>query len=250
MSTGLAGAAPAGVGAAASGVGVAQGEGDRLSANVDPHAVGEVYSSGVALEDAAGMVILLHGRGGSASDILSLAGALGGDLPLTFLAPQASGSTWYPHSFLAERESNEPWVSSALAKVDSVVETAVAAGIGRDSIVVGGFSQGACLATEFVAAHPARYAGLIAWTGGLIGPFGSDLSHTGDLSGTPVFQGSGDPDPHVPWSRVKESAQVLTAMGAEVTSRRYPGKPHSVSSEEIDLARQLIAGAFRDFGRK
>ena len=212
----------------------------------DPHAGGEVYHAGVALEDAAGVVILLHGRGASAGDILSVASALDGErLRLAFLAPEAVGSSWYPNSFLAERASNEPWVSSALRKVQSVVELAVAAGVARERIVVGGFSQGACLATEFVATRPARYAGMIAWTGGLIGPLGSDVSHTGDLAGMPAFQSSGDPDPHVPWSRVEESARVLTAMGAQVTTRRYPGKPHSVSAEEIELARQLVERAFR-----
>jgi phospholipase/carboxylesterase len=221
-----------------------------MSNHFDPHASGEIYSAGVSLEDAAGVVILLHGRGGSAGDILSLAGALGGErLKLAFLAPQAAGSTWYPNSFLAERESNEPWISSALGKVQSVVEMALKAGVARERIVIGGFSQGACLATEFVATHPARYAGLIAWTGGLIGPLGGDLSHGGDLTGMPVFQGSGDPDPYVPWSRVEESARVLKAMGARVTARRYPGKPHSVSAEEIELARQLIEGAFADNAR-
>lgn len=218
-----------------------------MSERFDPHAAGEVYRAGVALEEAAGVVILLHGRGASAREILSLAGALGGGLKLAFLAPHAAGSTWYPNSFLAERESNEPWLSSALAKVESVVEMAVVAGITRERIVIGGFSQGACLSTEFVATHPARYAGLIAWTGGLVGPLGNDVSHAGDLAGTPAFQGSGDPDPHVPWSRVEESARVLTAMGARVTTRRYPGKPHSVSAEEIEFARKLVQSAF---GRK
>lgn len=216
-----------------------------MSGHFDPHAAGEVYRAGVPLEDAAGVVILLHGRGASASEIVSLAGAFDGDLKLAFLAPQAADSRWYPNSFLAECESNEPWLSSALAKVQSVVEMAEAAGVTREQIVIAGFSQGACLATEFVATHPARYGGLIAWTGGLIGPLGSDVSHMGDLAGTPVFQGSGDPDPHVPWSRVEESARVLTAMGAKVTSRRYPGKPHSVSAEEITFARELVRGAFR-----
>lgn len=215
-----------------------------MSGQFDPHAAGEVYRAGVALEDATGVVILLHGRGASAREILSLARAFDAELKLAFLAPQAADSRWYPNSFLAERESNEPWLSSALAKVQSVVDLAVAAGVTRERIVVGGFSQGACLATEFVATHPARYAGLIAWTGGLIGPLGSDVSHVGELAGTPVFQGSGDPDPHVPWSRVEESARVLTAMGAKVKSRRYRGKPHSVSAEEIEFARELVRDAF------
>jgi predicted esterase len=210
----------------------------------DPHAAGGLYRMGAPLEDAAGVVIMLHGRGGPAAEILSLASELGGELPLAFLAPEAVGFAWYPNSFLAERESNEPWLSSALARVQSVVGLALAAGITRERIVIGGFSQGACLATEFIATHPARYAGLIAWTGGLIGPPGSDLSHPGDLAGTPAFLGSSDPDPYVPWLRVEESAKVLTAMGARVTLRSYPGKPHTVSAEEIELARQLIARAF------
>ena len=210
-----------------------------MNGDFDPHAEGQVYRAGVPLEEAAGAVILLHGRGGSAQDILSLASELGAER-LAFLAPQAAGSTWYPNSFLAQCETNEPWLSSALAKVQSVVDMVVAAGIDRQRIVIGGFSQGACLATEFVATHPLRYAGLIAWTGGLIGPLGSDLSQPGDLAGMPVFQSSGDPDPYIPWSRVEESASVLTAMGAHVTTRRYLGKPHSVSAEEVELARELV----------
>ncbi|HEY1742368.1 MAG TPA: phospholipase [Granulicella sp.] len=211
--------------------------------SVDPHKEGRVHRFGAALEEAAGAVILLHGRGGSAEDILSLAEAMYNPR-LAYLAPQAAGSSWYPNSFLAPRESNEPWLSSALCKVESVLELAIAAGIPRERVVIGGFSQGACLSTEFVATHPVRYAGLIALTGGLIGPLGGDVSHTGDLEGMPAFFGSGDPDPHVPWSRVQESADVLTAMGAKVTVRRYPGRPHTVSQEELEFGRRLLQGAF------
>jgi predicted esterase len=118
------------------------------------------------------------------------------------------------------------------------------AGISADRIVLAGFSQGACLATEFVARHPRRYAGLIAFTGGLIGPPGADLTHTGDLAGTPAFFGSGDPDPHVPWQRVEQSRRILAGMGAAVTSQRYPNRPHTISVEEIDIARNLILDAY------
>jgi phospholipase/carboxylesterase len=211
--------------------------------SADPHKEGSVHHFGAALEEAAGAVILLHGRGGSAEDILSLAEAMYNPR-LAYLAPQAAGSTWYPNSFLAPRESNEPWLSSALRKVESVLDLAIAAGIPRERVVIGGFSQGACLSTEFVATHPARYAGVIALTGGLIGPLGSDVSHAGDLEGMPAFFGSGDPDPHVPWSRVQESADVLTAMGAKVTVRRYPGRPHTVSQEELEFGRRLLQDAF------
>jgi predicted esterase len=215
----------------------------------DPHKNGEVYRYGATLEEAAGVVILLHGRGASARDILGLAPAIDLDAAsgkkLAFLAPQAAGWEWYPMSFLAEREENEPGLTSALKKVESVVELALAAGIPREKMVIGGFSQGACLTSEFAATHPARWAGLIAFTGGLIGPLGSDVSHTGDLAGTPTLLLSGDPDPHVPWSRVEETAKVLSAMGAEVTLKRYPGKPHSVNADEVELARALMEKAFR-----
>ncbi len=190
------------------------------------------------------MVILLHGRGGSAEDVLGLARAMY-DPRLCYLAPQAASSSWYPQSFLAPRKLNEPWLSSALRKVEALIEMAAAAGISQEQIVMGGFSQGACLSTEFVASYPARYGGLIALTGGLVGPLGSQLIHSGHLAGTPVFLAGGDPDPHVPWARVEESAEVLRAMGAEVTTRRYPGKPHSVSAEEIDFAARMVKEAFK-----
>jgi phospholipase/carboxylesterase len=209
----------------------------------DPHRNTPVLHAGVPLAEAAGAIVLLHGRGASAEDILGLAGPIG--LPnLAYLAPQAAGSTWYPESFLAPREENEPWLSSALAKIESIVQIAFAAGLMRDKIVIAGFSQGACLTSEFAATHPARYAGLIAFTGGLVGPPGSDLNHTGDLAGTPALLLSGDPDPHVPWSRVEETAVVLSKMGASVTSHRYPGRPHTVSGKEVELARGLVQTAF------
>jgi predicted esterase len=209
----------------------------------DPHRYGAVRRFGASLGDAIGAVILLHGRGGSAENILALAGELG--LPqLSYFAPQASGNTWYPNSFLAPVASNQPWPSSALAKVESIVQMAESGGFGADRVAIGGFSQGACLATEFVASHPKRYAALFALTGGLIGPPGIDLMHQGSLAGTPAFLGSGDPDPHVPWQRVGDSAQVLEAMGATVTLRRYEGRGHMVSGEELTLTRQLLRGAF------
>lgn len=209
----------------------------------DPHREGVVRQFGVSLQEAEGALILLHGRGGSAEDILSLAHEL--YLPtLSYLAPQAYGNTWYPYSFMAPIEQNEPWLSSALNKVGTVVESIEKAGIGTERILIAGFSQGACLATEFVARHPRRYAGLIALTGGLIGPPDSDLLHAGDLAGTPVFFGSGDPDPHVPWKRVQQSAAILEQMGAQVTARRYEGRPHMISREELELGRMLVRDAF------
>jgi phospholipase/carboxylesterase len=211
--------------------------------NNDPHRDTPVRHSGKPLKEAAGAVILLHGRGGSADDILSLAREL--YLPtLAYLAPQAAGNSWYPNSFLAPIAQNEPWLASALREVQATFEIAEDAGIAPDRIVLAGFSQGACLATEFVARHPQRYAGLIAFTGGLIGPPGADLKHTGNLAGTPGFFGSGDPDPHVPWQRVEQSAGILAEMGAAVTLRSYPNRPHTISAEEIALAKNLIIDAY------
>ena len=212
-------------------------------ATLPPHAHQPVLHAGTPLNEAKGAVVLLHGRGGSAEDILSLAQPLHLE-GLAYLAPQAAGHTWYPNSFLAPREANEPSLSSALAKVGAVVSEIEAAGIARDHIVVAGFSQGACLATEFVASNPARYAGLIAFTGGLIGPPDANLHHEGTVAGTPALFLSGDPDPHVPWQRVQASATELERMGAVVTARRYPGRPHTITAEELDLARALIREAF------
>jgi phospholipase/carboxylesterase len=209
----------------------------------DPHGDGPVRRTGKPLEAASGAVILLHGRGGSADDILSLANEL--YLPdLAYLAPQAAANTWYPNSFLAPVAQNEPWRTSALRKIETTLRMVNDAGIPSERIVIGGFSQGACLATEFVATHPRRFAGLIVFTGGLLGPAGADLTHEGDLYGTPAFFGSGDPDPHVPWQRVQQSAEILAGMGAVVTARRYPNRAHAVSMEEIEFAKGLILAAF------
>jgi predicted esterase len=212
---------------------------------LDPHRGQPVLHLGETLEHALGAVILLHGRGGTADDILSLAGEMYRP-ELAYLAPEAAGNSWYPYSFLAPREQNQPWLDSALAKVAATVKQATDAGIDAENIVLCGFSQGACLATEFVASHPRRYAGLIAFTGGLIGPPGEDLRHTGDLRGTPAFFGSGDPDPHVPFARVQESANILAEMGAVITLRRFPGRPHTILPEELDAARRIVQDAFGD----
>jgi predicted esterase len=159
---------------------------------------------------------------------------------LAYLAPEAAGNTWYPNSFLAPLAHNEPWLSSALKKIKDIVDSIVSAGMARRKIVVAGFSQGACLSTEFVAGHADQYGGLIAFTGGLIGPLGTRFQYAGSLKGMSAFLGSGDPDPHVPWQRVEDSAGVLSGMGAAVTLRRYPGMPHTISQVEIESARPII----------
>lgn len=208
----------------------------------DPHRSQPVLESGHPLTRAGGAVVLVHGRGASAEDILGLSKEF--QYPeIAFLAPQAAGNTWYPYSFLAPIEQNEPWLTSALTKLADTVGQITRAGIPREKIVLAGFSQGACLASEFVARHPARYGGLIAFTGGLIGPPGTDFTYSGTLDGTPAFFGAGDPDPHVPWRRVEESASALSALGADVILKRYPGMPHTINRDEIEHAKALIAKA-------
>ena len=208
----------------------------------DPHRDQPVLSEGAGLDQATAAVILLHGRGASAEDILGLAGEMY-DERVAYLAPQAADHRWYPYSFLEPLAENEPALSSALRKVGAIVEFAVDAGVARERIFVCGFSQGACLASEFVARYPARYGGLVAFTGGLIGPPDMDLYHPGDLEGMPALFSSGDPDPHVPWARVQASGEQLAAMGAQVRVQQYPGRAHTILPEEIDAARELILGA-------
>jgi phospholipase/carboxylesterase len=198
-----------------------------------------VAFAGHDLKGAQCAVILLHGRGSSAEDILGLAETFY-DERIAFLAPQAANHTWYPYSFLARIEQNEPWLSSAIARVGSLIESCMVAGIQRSSIVVCGFSQGACLATESIARHPAHYGALIAFTGGLVGPSDLELQHDGSLAGTRALLSSGDPDPHVPWSRVEASASVLKRMGAKVELIRYAGRPHTIANRELETARSLI----------
>jgi len=201
--------------------------------------ISPVLQAGMPLEQATGALILLHGRGGNAEDILALGSALAAD-HLALLAPQAPGHTWYPFSFLAPRQENEPYLSSALDQVRAALAFATSAGLTAAQVAFCGFSQGACLATEFVARHPQRYAGLLAFTGGLIGPLDEPISLSGDLSGTPVLLSSGDPDPHVPWKRVEQSAQLLTGIGANVSLKRYPRRPHTILPEEIENGRNLL----------
>ena len=205
----------------------------------DPHRNQPVLQRGRALDSAKGAVVLIHGRGASAEDILGLADEFG--LPeLAYLAPQAAEHTWYPYSFLEPLQQNQPWLDSALMMVAKTVHRAITAGIEQDQIAIVGFSQGACLATEFVVRNAARYGGVIAFTGGLIGPPGTKFVYSGELLGTACFLGAGDRDPHVPWKRVEESASVLSALGGVVTLRRYPGLPHTINRDEIEHAKTIL----------
>jgi phospholipase/carboxylesterase len=205
----------------------------------DPHRNQPIVQRGRELDSAVAAIILVHGRGASAEDILGFAEELG-MRDFAYLAPDAAGHTWYPYSFMAPIEQNQPWLDSALGLLAKTIEGATAAGITKSRVVLVGFSQGACLATEFVARNATHYGGLVAFTGGLIGPEGTRFEYSGRLHSTPCFLGAGDPDPHVPWKRVEESASVLSRLGGDVTLRRYPGLPHTINRDELEHARNML----------
>lgn len=198
-----------------------------------------ILRAGPPPEEARVVLILVHGRGGSARDLLPLHGDL--DVPgVAALAPQAPANTWYPQSFLAPLEANQPHLDRSLGILGHLVADLSARGVPGARIALLGFSQGACLALEFVARNPGHYGAVMGLTGGLLGPPGDPLDHEGDLAGTPVFLGSGDPDPHVPFARVLETEAVLARMGAQVELRRYPGRPHTIGSDEVEACRALL----------
>ena len=204
-----------------------------------PHQGGPVLTGGAPLASARGALILTHGRGASAESILSLAPLLGaGDL--AWFAPQASGNTWYPLSFLSPIARNEPGISSGIRVLHDLVAYIETAGIPAERIALAGFSQGACLTLEFAARHARRYGALIGFSGGLIGPDGTPRDYAGSLAGTPVFLGCSDVDSHIPLARVHESSEVLTRLGGVVDERIYPGMGHLVNDDEVSAAKTLL----------
>jgi phospholipase/carboxylesterase len=207
----------------------------------DPHAGGDLALAGARLQDAHGAVVMLHGRGATAESILTLAAEL--RVPgMAFIAPQAAGNAWYPLSFLAPTDQNEPWLSSALATVGRTVAHAEAAGVPAERIFLLGFSQGACLATEWVARNARQYGGLLALSGGLIGDDSASRDYPGSLEGMPAFFGCSDIDAHIPAARVEESGRVLERMGASVDVRLYRGMGHTVNADEIGAVLRILEG--------
>ncbi len=199
---------------------------------------------GAPLAEAKAAVLMLHGRGDSARGILSLADALETE-GVAYAAPEAEGNTWYPYSFLMPLERNEPYLSSALQAVRDALSELEKAGIAARNIVLLGFSQGACLALEFAARNATRYGGVVALSGGLIGPDGTPRDYLGSLAGTPIFLGCSDVDAHIPEARVRESAGIMNRLGGAVDARIYPGMGHTVNQDEIDAARTIVTGARR-----
>ena len=209
-----------------------------------PHQGQPVKTAGKPLQEAQTAMILVHGRGATAASILELAEYLPHP-EMAYLAPQASGNTWYPYSFLNPISQNEPGLSSALQVLADLVAQVEAAGIPSEHIILAGFSQGACLTSEFVARNARRYGGLLAFSGGLIGPPGTPRDYPGSLDGTPIFLGCSDVDFHIPKERVQETADVFTRLGAAATLRLYPGMDHTIIQEEIVEAQKIVAGVGR-----
>lgn len=204
-----------------------------------PHSGQPVLAAGEPLETARAAAVFVHGRGASAASILGLAAEF--DAPgVAFLAPQAAGSTWYPNSFLAPLEANQPWLDSALEMVGAVLGRLEAAGFASSRVLLLGFSQGACLALEYAARNARRYGGVVGLSGGLIGPDGTPRDYAGSLDGTPVFLGCSDVDPHIPEPRVRHSADVLARLGADVDMRLYPGMGHTVNQDELDRVQEML----------
>jgi phospholipase/carboxylesterase len=204
-----------------------------------PHQNSNIVRAGADLTDANGAMIMIHGRGATAESILTLANEFG-DHNLHLVAPQANQFQWYPHSFLAPTERNEPGLSSGLQAIHNIIESLEENGISKEKIILLGFSQGACLASEFIARHPAKYGGLIALSGGLIGDSVSSENYSGSLENTPVFMGCSDVDPHIPVERVHESAEILEGLYGSVTKKIYPGMGHTVIEDEISEIKKIV----------
>ncbi len=218
---------------------------------MEPHAGQPVVTAGASLSEAGAVMIMVHGRNAGPRNILELVPFVDPDGPdrparpparpgFAYLAPGAANNTWYPYSFMADTARNEPGLSSGLQVIRDLVADVVTRGIPKERIVLLGFSQGACLTSEFAVRHAGRYGGIIVFSGGLIGPPGTTWSHPGSFDGTPVFLGCSDVDAHVPKTRVDESAEVFRRMGAVVTERIYPAMGHLVNDDEMLFARTLM----------
>ena len=207
---------------------------------MQPHAGQRVMHAGAPLDTARAVMIMVHGRNAAPENILELSDVL--DRPeFAYVGPAAAGETWYPYSFMAPREQNEPGISSGLAVIESLVTSLIARGFEAERIMLLGFSQGACLTSEFAIRHPRRYGGVMALSGGLIGPPGTTWDDvTTSLDGTPVFLGCSDVDPHIPAERVRESEAVFRRLGAAVTRKLYPGMGHTVSGDEIENVQRVM----------
>ncbi|HEY8865033.1 MAG TPA: alpha/beta hydrolase [Candidatus Dormibacteraeota bacterium] len=203
-----------------------------------PHQGMPVVEAGEPLAKAHAAMILLHGRGATAADIMTIAAELMHP-GFAYLAPQAEGNAWYPYPFTAPLDANEPYLSAALGVIENLLAK-VEATVPAQRVILLGFSQGACLTLEFAARNARRYGGVVGLSGGLIGPSDTPRDYPGDFAGTPAFLGCSDVDPHIPKERVAETAEVFKRMGAKVTMQLYPGMGHTVNQEEIGAVREIV----------
>lgn len=206
-----------------------------------PHQGTPVLSLGSDLKSATSALILLHGRGASAEDMTGLAREFSLPKGMILLAPQAASNVWYPQRLIAPLAMNEPYLSSAIMRVGEVFEMVTQRGIPAEKVMIGGFSQGASLAIEFVLRNPRRWGGLLAFSGGYIWPMGEPREPLGSLQGMPGFLGCSDVDPYIPLTRVDETSAILAAMGARVIKQIYQGMGHTINQDEINSAQKIIS---------
>jgi predicted esterase len=219
------------------------GEGEILNL------AGPVYLAGSPLDRAAAAMVMIHGRGATAHDILTLVPPLG-DPDFAYLAPQAPGNAWYPLPFTAPLQDNEPYLSSSLARIADVMSYLAEARFSPERIVLLGFSQGACLTHEYAARNARRYGAVVGLSGGLIGPDDLQRDDRGSLAGSPVFLGCSDVDPHIQKRRVQHAAEVMSRLGGAVTARLYPNMGHTTNQDEIEAVRGLMASVTASSGAR
>ena len=204
-----------------------------------PHRGQPLLLAGESIDQAKAAMVMMHGRGATARDILELVSDLK-QPGFAYLAPQAAGNAWYPNSFLASLDSNEPELTSALLTIENILVKLEEAAIPIEQTIILGFSQGACLTLEFVARNARRYGGVVGLSGGLIGPDGTPRDYPGTLAGTPIFLGCSDKDPFVPKERVEFSAAIMQKLGGNVTAKLYPNLDHTVNPDEIRSIRTMM----------
>jgi phospholipase/carboxylesterase len=199
-----------------------------------------VISKGESLQLAEKAVILLHGRGAPAEDIMALADFID-DGKTYFAAPQASNFSWYPYSFLAPRHQNQPWLDSAIVYIETVLGN-IEKTLPSEKIFIMGFSQGACLAAEVTSRNARRYGGIAVFTGGLIGDKVDPANYNGNFNATPVYISNGDHDPHIPIERTEETAEWMKNAGADVLKEIFPGRLHTIDMKEIEKVKMWFPG--------
>ncbi len=214
---------------------------DKKKTFQGPHQSLHLHQCGANLKEAKSAMIMIHGRGASPESILSLTNEIKHRKEITFYAPEAHGFTWYPYSFLAPLEKNQPKLNSAFQSIYDAITVAENAGFSKDKIFILGFSQGACLAAEYVARHPDKYAGIFIFSGGLVGYRINEDSYTGNLHKTPIFIGCSDVDTHIPLQRIHKTNSILSSINGDVTKVIYPNFGHTINKDEIDHLNKIIS---------